>query len=251
MAANKKQVPRAVHGGERHIQVVASRDAEEGAYEKHLHGVQSMHPVLVNLQTKNISSGTSIKHELKKIAAQKNSIGPYDKRSKSSKGIIVPTVLPESAEQVYGAPELHSTLRIGQALVKAKNKRPDLAELVENKLQSPSTGPRVKKQASKGVTVPVSQKIFSDLVSVDVSEEELAKQLEEQLHMRAAAVRPPARSQDSEPQLVDYFNPEEYVTRAKVTTAKVYLPFSSVKPQTVRREEYLMLCNHLLGSTYR
>ncbi|KAK7062979.1 hypothetical protein SK128_027690 [Halocaridina rubra] len=231
---------------ERHIRFDVETDEDRLTRKKSTKAHPHVQPALTNLQTKNIPTCTTVKKELKNYS-------DHPRRGKTAReidtGLSAP--LPESAEEVYGAPELHSTIRIGQALVKAKNKKPDLHQLVEDKLHSPNTGARVKTEVSKKVGVPTSKNVFRDLVSVEVSQDALTRQLEEQLQVRASVVRPPPQVQDSEPQLSDYLNPEDYVTSARVTTAKVYLPFSSVKPQTVKREDYLKLAEYFLGSSYR
>ena len=68
---------------------------------------------------------------------------------------------------------------------------------------------------------------------------------------RAVATRPAPRPRDPVPELEDYFNPEDYVTTTRITTAKLNHPFSCVRPQTVKREEYLKLSRHLLSSPFR
>ncbi|XP_066940252.1 protein phosphatase 1 regulatory subunit 35-like [Macrobrachium rosenbergii] len=244
MATADAKVDRITINCERHIDVVAAKNAKDS--DGKVSKVPYMNPPLVNLQTKNIPTGRTVNHVVRKGVQPERAGRPL-----ARKEAPVQADLPESAEPVYGEPEMHFTLRVGEALVKAKNKKPDLARLVEDKLQSPTTESRYKKEASKGVSIPATKKVFSELVSVDVSEQALAKVLDEQLQLKAAAVHPPLQAQDPEPQMSDYFNPEDYVTRARVTSARRYRPFSSVKPQTVQREDYLKLCDYFLSSSFR
>ena len=153
MATGKLKPNRNVKGGERHIDVSSklSREELDGKHSKDGARVQ---PPLVNLQTKHIPSAATVKQTMKLVSAR-------DKSDGVKKNLLMPVVIPESAEAVYGAPELHSTLRVGKALFKARNKKPNLPQLVEDKLQSPTTESRFKKQVWEKLLLLMQEQTYS------------------------------------------------------------------------------------------
>ncbi|ROT72746.1 hypothetical protein C7M84_008861 [Penaeus vannamei] len=233
-----------VVGGERHIYVKPSNGLDpSGARRKY----PKEKPVLENREMRNIPIAPSLSQEIRNIAAQSSgALTIHGKRGKKKNHPIIPTPLPESAEGVYGEPELHSALRVSQALWKVRDEEPDLSMMLKEKLESPNTAARVKKQRAKRVNVSGSRQIFNDLVSVDVKEQELAAQFEDQLQMRATAVQPRARPRDPEPQLSDYLNVEDYITTCPITSIQVHPPFNSVRAHRVGREELCCLYGQLM-----
>ncbi|XP_045592842.2 uncharacterized protein [Procambarus clarkii] len=252
MDTKPKITVKVVKGGERHIYAdvdVNSMKHQGEAFHK-LEATQKRandQPIiLTNTQMKNIPGAPKINQELKALAAQDKNIVCCNRKDKRKPGCIQIPTLPESAVELYGAPEILSTLRVGEALLDARDQKPNLSTLVKNKLESPNTSAKLKKQTARQVNVLESRAVFHELVSVDVSEEELATQLKDLLNLRAAVVRPASRPRDPQPQLSDIFDPEEYVTSATATNIKVRIPFSSVKPQTVQREEFCKLYDQLI-----
>ncbi|KAK8754027.1 hypothetical protein OTU49_008673 [Cherax quadricarinatus] len=226
MDRSKKRNMKIVKGGERHI--YAEVDANnENITDEALPRLEALQKrtndqpiVLANTEMRSFPVVPKISQELKALAAQKKNIACCDRRDKRKLGGIQMASLPESASNIYGAPEIHSTLRVGEALLNARQEKPNLSLLVKNKLDSPNTSSKIKRQTAKQVNVSESKAIFHELVSVDVSEEEVAKQLKDLLNLRAATVRPASRPRDSEPQLIDIFDPEEYVTTTTATNIK-------------------------------
>ncbi|KAK4301413.1 hypothetical protein Pmani_026447 [Petrolisthes manimaculis] len=156
--------------------------------------------------------------------------------------------LPESGIEVCGVPEIHTTLRVCQALVRARREEPDLSLLVDDKLKSPNTASTFKKKVCKEVNVPDSQTVFQELVCLNVSEETLAGQLKDLMTIRAAAVMPITQPPDPTPCASDVVNPEEYVTTSCVTTASVNLPFTSIKPFSLNTKHFDTHRQYILGS---
>ncbi|XP_042877722.1 uncharacterized protein LOC122256834 isoform X2 [Penaeus japonicus] len=234
-----------VVGGERHIYVKPGDGLDpNGARRK----TPREKPVLENREMRNIPIAPSLSQEIRNVAAQSSvALTIYGKQGKKNDRPIVPTPLPESAEGVYGEPELHSALRVSQALWKVRDEEPDLSMMLQEKLQSPNTAARVKKQKAKRVNVSGSRQVFNDLVSVDVRERDLAVQFEDQLQMRATAVQPRSRPRDPEPQLSDYLNMDDYITTCPVTSVQVHPPFHSVRPHRVGRDELCRLYGQLMG----
>ncbi|KAG7161128.1 uncharacterized protein LOC121875455 [Homarus americanus] len=251
MDTKKKRTVKIVKGGERHIFAdvdtdINNKQEQTGQkLEKTQKGPKGQPVILENTQMKCIPIGPKLKQELKAIATQQKNIA-CERKDKRKTVNTQPASLPESAEDMYGAPEIHSTLRVGERLLNARDQKPNLSRLIKSKLDSPTTASRFKKQTAKQVNIEESRVIFQELVSVDVSEEAVATQLKDSLTLRAAVVQPASRPRDPEPQPSDIFDPEEYVTTASVTNIKAYRPFSSVRPQTVKREEFCQLYNHLL-----
>lgn len=246
---------KAVKGGERHIYAHVDtlsgkiQDQSNKKLEKLRKGSDDQPIVLENTKMKKIPLGVKSKHEVKTSATLQKKFVCHDKKYQMKVGNAQPYLLPESAAEVYGAPEIHSTLRVGEALIKAQEKKPNMLQLVKSKLDSPNTASKFKKQMTKQVNVPESRAVFQELVSVDVSEEALATQMKDLLTLRAAAVQPPSRPLDPRPQFSDIFDPEEYIqTAACVTTTKVHPCFSSVRPQSVQRKELFPLYDELLGT---
>ena len=105
--------------------------------------------ILINSQNRNIPIGPKLKNELKKLQDHK----PNEKiegkvqvsvRKKQKENFV----MPESSTKIYGAPELHSTLRLMKNLQKVQDENPDLSLLVNKKLESPNTSGKIKKAVS-------------------------------------------------------------------------------------------------------
>ena len=65
-------------------------------------------------------------------------------------------------------------------------------------------------------------------------------------NFRAKNVRPVFKNKDTLPQLSDYFNKQDYITRMAVVSKKIDIP-SSLKPVEITRNELLRYNNDILG----
>ncbi|KAG0697760.1 hypothetical protein GWK47_026228 [Chionoecetes opilio] len=228
--------------GERHIyanlESCGTRDSH-GKASRHPHNTAATKPqVLLNTQMKN--PGCLPK---KKCTTKKETAGKQGKSEKASK---VPEkysrVGPGMADDgtLYQRPEINSTLQVATALAQARQMQPDVSRLLKDKLDSPTTAARLKKQPAQEVNVPLRRPVFRELVSLEVSKDSLDTQFRDVLNIRAAAVRPAPRPRDPVPQQSDILDPEEYVSQASVTTARCnYAPASCVQPQSLTRTELL------------
>lgn len=140
--------------GERHIcahmDTVSGKtqDQSNKELEKLRKGAADHPTVLENTKTKRIPLGPKMKHESKPSVTQQKNFVCCDRKYKMKVGNAQPSLLPESAIEVYGAPEIQSTLRVGDALIKAQEKKPNLSQLVKSKLDSPNTASKFKKQVN-------------------------------------------------------------------------------------------------------
>ncbi|KAK3888938.1 hypothetical protein Pcinc_007039 [Petrolisthes cinctipes] len=212
--------------------------------------------ILVNTENQGITGVPNVNPAAKKCINQRKQDTPPSLHVNKGKGKVERNKtkqecpLPESGVEVCGVPEIHSTLRVCEALVRARQEEPDLSLLVEDKLESPNTASRFKKQVSKQVNVPDSQTVFQELVSLDVSEGTLAGQLKDLMTVRAAAVMPINQPPDPTPCPSDVVNPEEYVTTSCVTTASVNLSFTSISPFSLNTKHFDTHRQYILGSKY-
>lgn len=71
-----------------------------------------------------------------------------------------------------------------------------------------------------------------------------------QYFYRAANVLPVNQPPDPTPCPSDILDPEEYVTTCRVTTAPVYLPFTSVVPYSLKTKHFDTHKQYVLGSKY-
>ncbi|XP_063867209.1 uncharacterized protein LOC135104121 [Scylla paramamosain] len=231
-----------VKDGERHVYAnlassTASLDSTSKTSQVHHRTVGNGPRVLVNTQMKNPACLQKKQSVNKKDSTRRQ--GKCIKASKALSNLSQADTAALNTGSVYDEPEIYSTLHVATQLAQTRKIQPNVSQLLKDKLDSPSTNARLKRQPAKKVNVSKSRSVFQELVSLDVSEGALETQLRNTLNIRADAVRHSQGHQDPVPQPSDIMDPEEYVSRATITkTAANYVPSACVQPQRLTREEF-------------
>lgn len=169
---SRKQRRMEVKDGERHIYAnlescTTSLDSHCKTSQDHHKTACSCPQILINTQMKNLTCLHKKKCNKKKENTHKH--GKCEKTSEVHGSHKQPSTVMVDTGSVYEEPEIHSTLHVAGALAQTRKMQPNVSQLLKNKLDSPNTAARLKKQvcANKGTHTNTAAFLFDQKKTFD------------------------------------------------------------------------------------